>query len=166
MPLVAQYRWQKELIASLKEIKLETGFTFTPYAQIWQQPTFMIKTTQPRYVKLRHLSKQFESTVKSWFKKVHFFFLKSRLVWFKKDLCSESKNRFPEKNALCRWISNLRSFLNRDITVLLAPPMFFHLPASLLYFALHIYSPLVPRQKPTLHAPKEKKRLYNVLRMV
>ena len=58
------------------------------------------------------------STVKSWFKKVHFFFLKSRLVWFKKDLCSESKNRLPPKNPLCRWISNLRSFLNQDITVI------------------------------------------------
>ena len=58
------------------------------------------------------------TTLKSWFKNVHFFFLKSRLVWFKKDLCSESKNRLPEKNALCRWISNLRSFLKRDFTVM------------------------------------------------
>ena len=30
-------------------------------------------------------------TVNSWFKKVHVFFLKSRVVRFKKDLCSESK---------------------------------------------------------------------------
>ena len=29
-----------------------------------------------------------------------------------------------------------------------------------------LISPLVPRPKPTLHAPKENKRLYNVLRMV
>ena len=56
-------------------------------------------------------------TVNSWFKKVHFSFLKSRVVWFKKDLCSESKNRLSEKNALCRWIWNLRSFLNREFTV-------------------------------------------------
>ena len=34
LTLVAQHRRQKELIASLKEIKLEYGFTFTPYAQI------------------------------------------------------------------------------------------------------------------------------------
>ena len=59
---------------------------------------------------------RFGATVKSWFKKVHFFFLKSRLVWFKKDLCSESKNWTPQKNALCRWICNLRSFLNREFT--------------------------------------------------
>ena len=37
-------------------------------------------------------------TVNSWFKKVHFSFLKSRVVWFKKDLCSESKNWLSEKN--------------------------------------------------------------------
>ena len=55
-------------------------------------------------------------TVNSRFKKVHFSFLKSRVVWFKKDLCSESKNRSSEKNALCRWICNLRSFLNREFT--------------------------------------------------
>ena len=34
---------------------------------------------------------------------------------------SESKNRSSEKNALCRWICNLRSFLNREFTVLQAP---------------------------------------------
>ena len=39
------------------------------------------------------------STVNSWFKKVHFSFLKSRVVWFKKDLCSESKNRSSKNNA-------------------------------------------------------------------
>ena len=60
----------------------------------------------------------FGSTVNSQFKKVYFFFLKSKVVWFKKDLCSESKNRSSEKNALCRWICNLRSFLNREFTVL------------------------------------------------
>ena len=52
-------------------------------------------------------------------KKVHFSFLKSRVVWFKKDLCSESKNRSSEKNALCWCICNLRSYLNRKLTVLL-----------------------------------------------
>ena len=57
-------------------------------------------------------------TVNSRFKKVHFSFLKSRVVWCKKDLCSESKNRSSEKNALCSWICNLRSFLNREFTVL------------------------------------------------
>ena len=57
------------------------------------------------------------NTVNSRFKKVHFSSLKSRVVWFKKDLCSESKNRLSEKNALCRWICNLRSFLNREFTV-------------------------------------------------
>ena len=57
-------------------------------------------------------------TVYSGFKKVLFSFLKSRVVWFKKDLCSESKNRSSEKkNALCRWICNLRSFLNRKSTL-------------------------------------------------
>ena len=56
-------------------------------------------------------------TVNSRFKKVHFSFLKSRVVWFKKDLCSESKNWLSEKNALCRWICNLRSFLNREFIV-------------------------------------------------
>ena len=58
------------------------------------------------------------STVNSRFKKVHFSFLKSRVVWFKKDLCSESKNRSSEKYTLCMWICNLRSFLNRESTVL------------------------------------------------
>ena len=57
-------------------------------------------------------------TVNSRFKKVHFSFLKSRVVWFKKDQCSKSKNRSSEKNALCRQICNLRSFLNREFTVL------------------------------------------------
>ena len=32
------------------------------------------------------------STVNPRFKKVHFFFLKSRVVWCKKNLCSKSKN--------------------------------------------------------------------------
>ena len=32
------------------------------------------------------------NTVNSRFKKAHFSFLKLRFVWFKKDLCSESKN--------------------------------------------------------------------------
>ena len=36
-------------------------------------------------------------TVNSWFKKVHVSFLKSRVVWFKTDLCSESKSRSSEK---------------------------------------------------------------------
>ena len=36
-------------------------------------------------------------TGKSRFKKPHFFFLKSRVVWFKKDLCTESENRSAEK---------------------------------------------------------------------
>ena len=39
----------------------------------------------------------FFSTVKSRFRKLHFFFLKSRVVWFKKDLCTESKNRSSKK---------------------------------------------------------------------
>ena len=59
-----------------------------------------------------------DSTVNSRFKKLHFYFLKSRVVWFKKDLWYESKNRLSEKNALCRWICKLRSFLNREFTVL------------------------------------------------
>ena len=58
------------------------------------------------------------NTVNSWFKKVHFSFLNLRVVWFKKDLCSEFKNLSSEKNALCRWICNLRSLLNREFTVL------------------------------------------------
>ena len=58
------------------------------------------------------------NTVNSWCKKVYFSFLKSRVVWFKEDLCYESKNQLSEKNALCRWICNLRSFLNREFTVL------------------------------------------------
>ena len=33
------------------------------------------------------------NTVNSRFKKVHSSFFKSRVVWFKKDLCSESKNQ-------------------------------------------------------------------------
>ena len=57
------------------------------------------------------------STVESRFKKFHFSFLKSGVVWFQKDLCSESKNWSSEINALCRWICNLRSFLNQEFTV-------------------------------------------------
>ena len=60
----------------------------------------------------------FRCTVNFWYKKVHFFFLQSRVFWFKKDLCGEPKNRSSEKNALCRWICNLRSFLNWEFTVL------------------------------------------------
>ena len=59
------------------------------------------------------------NTVNSRFKKVQFSFLKSRVVWSKKYLCSESKNQSSKKNALCRWICNLRSFLNREFTVLM-----------------------------------------------
>ena len=59
------------------------------------------------------------STVNSRFKKVNFSFLKSRVVWFKKNLWSDSKNWPSEKNVLCRWICNLRSFLNREFTVVL-----------------------------------------------
>ena len=60
---------------------------------------------------------KFDDTVNSQFKTVHFSFLKSRVVWFKKELCSESKNRSSEKNALFTWICNLRSFLNREFSV-------------------------------------------------
>ena len=56
-------------------------------------------------------------TVNSQFKKVHFSFLRSRDLR-KIYICSESKDRLSEKNALCRWICNLRSFLNREFTVL------------------------------------------------
>ena len=58
------------------------------------------------------------NTVNSRFKKFNFSFLKSRVVWFKKNLYSESKNRSTEKNAWCRWICNLISFLNREFSVL------------------------------------------------
>ena len=37
------------------------------------------------------------STVNSRFKKVNFSSLKSRVVWFRKDLCSEPKNRSSKK---------------------------------------------------------------------
>ena len=50
------------------------------------------------------------NTINSQFKEVHFSFLKLRVVWFKKDLCSESKNSLSERNALCWWICSLRSF--------------------------------------------------------
>ena len=43
---------------------------------------------------------QLATTVNSWLKKVYFSFLKSRVVWFKTDLCSESKNRSSEKKCL------------------------------------------------------------------
>ena len=39
----------------------------------------------------------FSYTVNSRFKKVHFSFLESRVVWFKKDLCSESKSWSSKK---------------------------------------------------------------------
>ena len=39
-------------------------------------------------------------TVNSRLKKVHFSFLKSSIVWFKKVLCSESNNWLSEKNTL------------------------------------------------------------------
>ena len=53
------------------------------------------------------------TTGKSRFKKLHFSFLKSRVVWFKKDLCTEFKNSsYQKKNALCtyllRWICKLQ----------------------------------------------------------
>ena len=35
--------------------------------------------------------------VNSQFRKAHFSFLRLRFVWFKKDLCSESKNGQPKK---------------------------------------------------------------------
>ena len=40
------------------------------------------------------------------------------LIKFKNHLCSESRNKLSKKNALCRWICNLTSFLNREFTVL------------------------------------------------
>ena len=40
---------------------------------------------------------RYSSTVKCWFKKFHFSFLKSRVVWFKKKICSDSKNQSSEK---------------------------------------------------------------------
>ena len=40
---------------------------------------------------------KFMGTVNSRFGKVHFSFLQSRVVRFKKDLCSESKNQLSEK---------------------------------------------------------------------
>ena len=53
-------------------------------------------------------------TVRPRFKKLHFSFLKSRVVWFKKDLCTESKNRLSDKNAWCRQFFKLKYFLNRE----------------------------------------------------
>ena len=57
------------------------------------------------------------SAVNSRFKKLRFSFLKSRVVWFKKDLLYEPKNQASERNTLCRWICKLRSLLNRVFTV-------------------------------------------------
>ena len=59
-----------------------------------------------------------KGTVNSRFKKLHFSFLKSSVVWFKKDFWYESKIRSSEKKSLCRWICKLRSFLNQEFTVL------------------------------------------------
>ena len=43
-------------------------------------------------------------------------FLNRELFNLGKIFCSESKNQSSEKNALCRWICNLKSFLNREFT--------------------------------------------------
>ena len=51
-------------------------------------------------------SSYFFSTVNSWFKKVHLFFLKSRVVWLKKGLCSESKI----------WLSNKMLYVGEFAT--------------------------------------------------
>ena len=58
---------------------------------------FVLKTLCSKTKPLRIVT----STVNSRFKKPHFSFLKSRVVWFKKDLCTEFKNRSSEKNASC-----------------------------------------------------------------
>ena len=54
------------------------------------------------------------STVNSRFKKVHFSFLKSRVIWFRKDLFSEFKNRSSEK---IPYIGEFATFLNQEFTV-------------------------------------------------
>ena len=58
---------------------------------------FLIETT------LTIKTKKF-ITVNSRFKKLLFSFLKLRVVWFKKDLSTESRNRLSQKNSLDRWI--------------------------------------------------------------
>ena len=57
-------------------------------------------------------------TDKSRFKKLHFSFPKLSVDWFKKHSYTEFNNLLVEKNVLCRWICKLRSFLNREFTVL------------------------------------------------
>jgi hypothetical protein len=80
---------------------------------------FMLWFLSHSSLKVNKLIYSFEpllgSTVNSRFKKVHFSFLISRYVWFKKDLCSESKNWSPEKNALCRLILQLEIFLKSRV---------------------------------------------------
>ena len=49
----------------------------------------------------------FPTTGKSWFKKSQFFFLKSRVVWFKKYLCTESVHQSAEKKS-CLMKVNLQ----------------------------------------------------------
>ena len=55
-----------------------------------------------------HIWKSCVNTVNSRFKKPNFSFLKSRVVWFEKDLWDLVTRK---KNVLCRWICKLRSFL-------------------------------------------------------
>ena len=77
-----------------------------------QQPK--INTDVEHHSSATRGSKLEDNTVNSWFKKVHFSFLKSRVVWFKKDLCNESNNQSSKKFG---WICNLRPFLNQEFTV-------------------------------------------------
>ena len=58
---------------------------------------FLIETT------LTIKTKKF-ITVNSRFKKLLFSFLKFRVVCFKKDLSTESRNRVSQKNSLYKWI--------------------------------------------------------------
>ena len=46
---------------------------------------------------------KFDDTVNSWFKKVHFSFLKSRVVWFKKDSKNLLSKKMPSVGEFATW---------------------------------------------------------------
>ena len=70
----------------------------------WPKPSIIISIS---WRSLKFKLHFFWNTGKSWFKKPHFSFLISRVVWFKKDLCYISKNRLLQKrpyvSEFARW---------------------------------------------------------------
>ena len=105
-------------VSALLALSVYLVFLIRPIIILYYEESLVFSNLNSKLFMFHCVRPNLPRYANSWFKKVNISFLKSRVVWFKKDLCSKPKNRSSERNTSCRWICNLRSFLNLEFTIL------------------------------------------------